>query len=34
MIVARRLRADPDRWADADAHFEALGSGPPIRRSL
>ena len=34
MIVARRLRADPDRWADADAHFEALGSGPQIRRSL
>jgi hypothetical protein len=31
MIVARRLRADPDRWADADAHFEALGSGPQIR---
>ena len=34
MIVARRLRADPNRWADADAHFEALGSGPQIRRSL
>ena len=34
IIVARRLRADPDRWADADAHFEALGSGPQIRRSL
>ena len=33
MIVARRLRADPHRWADADAHFEALGSGPQIRRS-
>jgi hypothetical protein len=31
MIVARRLRADPERWADADAHFEALGSGPQIR---
>jgi hypothetical protein len=31
MIVARRLRADPNRWADADAHFEALGSGPRIR---
>ena len=34
MIVARRLRADPERWADADAHFEALGSRPQIRRSL
>ena len=34
IIIARRLRADPDRWADADAHFEALGSGPQIRRSL
>jgi hypothetical protein len=31
MIIARRLRADPDRWADADAHFAALGSGPQIR---
>ena len=31
IIVARRLRADPDRWADADAHFAALGSGPQIR---
>jgi hypothetical protein len=31
MILARRLGADPDRWADADAHFEALGSGPQIR---
>ena len=31
MIVARRLGADPGRWADADAHFEALGSGPQIR---
>jgi hypothetical protein len=31
VIVARWLRADPDRWADADAHFEALGSGPQIR---
>ena len=31
MIFARRLRADPDRWADADAHFAALGSGPQIR---
>jgi hypothetical protein len=31
MIVARRLRADPDRWAEADAHFAALGSGPRIR---
>ena len=29
-IVARRLRADPDRWADADSHFETLGSGPQI----
>jgi hypothetical protein len=31
MIIARRLGADPDRWADADAHFAALGSGPQIR---
>jgi hypothetical protein len=31
MILARRLPADPDRWADADEHFEALGSGPQIR---
>jgi len=31
MIVARRLGADPDRWADADAHFEALGSARQIR---
>jgi hypothetical protein len=30
MIVARRLPASPDRWAVADAHFEALGSGPQI----
>jgi hypothetical protein len=31
MIFARRLRADRDRWADADAHFAALGAAPRIR---
>jgi hypothetical protein len=30
MIVARRQRANSDRWADADAHFETLGSGAQI----
>jgi len=29
-IVVRRLGADHDRWAEADAHYEALGSGPTI----
>ena len=29
-ISARRLGAGDDRWADADAHYEALGSGPRI----
>jgi len=28
---ARRLGVDPDRWADADAHYQALGSGPALR---
>lgn len=30
-ISARHLRADPDRWADADAHFAALGRARQIR---
>ncbi len=30
-IVVRRISADHDRcWAEADAHYEALGSGPTI----
>jgi hypothetical protein len=29
-IVVRRISADRDRWAEADAHYEALGSGPTI----
>ncbi len=27
-ISARRLRPGEGRWADADAHYEALGRGP------
>jgi hypothetical protein len=30
MIRARRLRSDPQRWADADAHFAALGGARQI----
>jgi hypothetical protein len=29
-IRARRLGSGNHRWADADAHYEALGSGPQI----
>ncbi len=28
-ITARRLATRADRWADADAHYAALGCGPP-----
>ena len=31
MISARHLRSDPERWADADAHFAALGRARQIR---
>ena len=31
-IAARRLRPDADRWADADAHYEALGRGAVAAR--
>jgi hypothetical protein len=30
-IAARRLPVDGERWAWADAHYEALGSGPALR---
>jgi hypothetical protein len=30
-IVVRRLSSDRDRWADADAHYEALGSAPGMQ---
>jgi hypothetical protein len=35
-ITARRLSSPGDRWADADAHYEALASGPQLtaRRRL
>ncbi|HTU78989.1 MAG TPA: hypothetical protein VMF09_09545 [Solirubrobacteraceae bacterium] len=29
-INARRLGSDRHRWAEADAHYEALGSGPSL----
>ncbi len=30
-IVVRRLGVDRERWAEADAHYEALGSAPELR---
>jgi len=30
-LRARRVGVDPERWADADAHYEALGRGPALR---
>ncbi len=30
-IVVRRLGVDRERWAEADAHYEALGSAPALR---
>ena len=30
-ITVRRLGVDSQRWAEADAHYEALGSGPSLR---
>jgi hypothetical protein len=29
-FVVRRLGGGHDRWADADAHYEALGRGPAL----
>jgi hypothetical protein len=29
-ITVRRLGADSQRWAEVDAHYEALGSGPSL----
>jgi hypothetical protein len=30
-ITVRRLGTDSGRWAEVDAHYEALGSGPSLR---
>ena len=29
-IAARRMRPDPNRWLEADSHFEALGRSMPF----